>query len=187
MSPQPPRPDLPTRPGLLTRFGRDRAGVSAIEFALIAPVVIFLYLGVVEFSQGYMAQKRVSHVASMVADLTARRSSINQEQLGDILSVGALIMRPYSTNTLTQRVASVTRISATELRIDWQVGDTEALNVATLTIPDGMIADGETLIISETGYDYDSPVDYVMKGLTHLSHRTYLRPREVDFIPCADC
>lgn len=181
MSRHPPRPDF------LTRFGRDRAGVSAIEFALIAPVIIVLYLGLAEFSQGFMAQKRVAHAASMVADLTARRNSLTETQVGDILAIGQLILRPYPTDALTQRVASVTRISATQLRIDWQVGDTTALDAATLTIPDGMIANGETVIISEAGYDYDSPVDYVLEELTHLSHRTYLRPREVDFIPCTDC
>lgn len=181
MARQAPRPDF------LTRFGRDRGGVSAIEFALIAPVVILLYLGLAEFSQGYMAQKRVAHAASMVADLTARRNSLTQDQIGDILAIGQLIMRPYPTDTLTQRVASVTRVSSSEVKIDWQVGNTTALDATSLNIPDGMIANGETVIISETGYDYDSPVDYVLETLTHLSHRTYLRPREIDFIPCTDC
>lgn len=177
----------PSRPDFLTRFGRDRDGVSAVEFALIAPVIIFLYLGLAEFSQGYMAQKRVAHAASMVADLTARRNSLNQAQVGEIMAIGELILRPYPTDTLTQRVASVTRISATQLRIDWQVGTMTDLDATTLTVPAGMIADGETVIISDAGYDYDSPVDYVLEELTHLSHRTYLRPREVDLIPCADC
>ena len=177
----------PSRPDFLTRFGRDRGGVSAVEFALIAPVIIFLYLGLAEFSQGYMAQKRVAHAASMVADLTARRNSLNQAQVGEIMAIGELILRPYPTDTLTQRVASVTRISATQLRIDWQVGTMTDLDATTLTVPAGMIADGETVIISDAGYDYDSPVDYVLEELTHLSHRTYLRPREVDLIPCADC
>jgi len=177
----------PSRPDFLTRFGRDRDGVSAIEFALIAPVIIFLYLGLAEFSQGFMAQKRVAHAASMVADLTARRDSLTQADIGDIMAIGELIMRPYPTDTLTQRVASVTRVSATQLRIDWQVGDATELEEATLAIPDGIIADGETVIISEAGYKYDSPVNYVLEGLTDLSHRTYLRPREIDLIPCTDC
>lgn len=181
MARQAPRLDF------LTRFGRDRGGVSAIEFALIAPVAIFLYLGLIEFSQGYMAQKRVAHAASMVADLTARRNSLTQRQIEEIMAIGQLIMRPYPTDTLTQRVASVTRASDTVLTIDWQVGTTPELETATLNIPDGMIANGETVIISETGYKYDSPVNYVLDELTNLSHRTYLRPREIDFIPCTDC
>ncbi len=60
------------RTGLLKRLLQDRRGVSAIEFALIAPVMITIYFGLIEFSQGYMAERRAGHVASMVADLVAQ-------------------------------------------------------------------------------------------------------------------
>jgi hypothetical protein len=35
------------------RFGRDRRGVSAVEFALLAPIMITLYFGCVEVSDGW--------------------------------------------------------------------------------------------------------------------------------------
>ena len=34
--------------GLLTRLRGDRRGVSAVEFALIAPVIIVFYFGLAE-------------------------------------------------------------------------------------------------------------------------------------------
>ena len=62
-------PHHPHRPkGLLQQFVRDRRGVSAVEFALIAPLMIAFYFGLTEFCQGYMAQKRMGHSAAAVAD-----------------------------------------------------------------------------------------------------------------------
>ena len=47
----------------LRRLPDNRDGATAIEFALIAPVMILLYLGLVEFSQGMFAADS-SHTAT---------------------------------------------------------------------------------------------------------------------------
>jgi len=38
---------------LFARFAQDRRGVSAVEFAMLLPLMITLYLGAVEVSQGH--------------------------------------------------------------------------------------------------------------------------------------
>ena len=43
------------------------------------------------------------------------------------------------------------------------------------------------LIISEATYDYDSPADYLMPGLTKFKHTYYLRPRVTDKTLCPNC
>ena len=40
---------------LLHRLGRDRRGVSAVEFALIAPAMIAFYFGLAEITQALLA------------------------------------------------------------------------------------------------------------------------------------
>jgi Flp pilus assembly protein TadG len=55
----------------------DVRGVSAVEFALIAPVMILFYAGMVDLCQGYMALKRTSH-ASAVADLASQSRSMTK-------------------------------------------------------------------------------------------------------------
>src|SRR5690606_13961191 len=79
----------------LARLLRNRDGATAIEVALIAPVMILLYFGLVEFSQGFMAQRRASHAASVVSDLVAQSERTNRAGIDAIYAVGGLIMRPF--------------------------------------------------------------------------------------------
>lgn len=169
---------------LLRRLRRDRRGVSAVEFALLAPVIIAFYFGLAEFCQGYMAQKRMGHVASAVADLVAQSTSVSTSQVDDIFAIGALIMKPFSSTPLKQRVTSITRDDKGVAKVDWSRGSgmTARAKGATVTVPSGVIANGESLIMTEATYDYDSPVDYLMPAITRFSHSYYLRPRNTDVV-----
>ena len=176
------------RLGLFRRFGRDERGVSAVEFALLAPVLIAFYFGMAEFCQGFMAQKRMGHVSAMVADLVAQEEAVSTANLEDIFDIGGLIMKPFATSGLKQRVSSVTR-TAGAAKVDWSRGDGMTARVvgSAITLPADLIANGESIIVSEATYDYDSPVDYFMPGITRFSHIYYLRPRTVDKTLCSNC
>ena len=89
------------------RFGRDRRGVSAVEFALIAPLMIAMYLGCVEISQGIAADRKVSLVSAALANLTAQVSSISSSGMTNILDASSAIITPYSaSNFSSMRPAS---------------------------------------------------------------------------------
>lgn len=176
------------RKGLISRLTGDERGVSAVEFAMIAPVMIAFYFGMAEFCQGYMAQKRMGHVSAMVADLVAQEESVAAASLDDIFQIGGLIMKPFSTATLKQRVNSVTQ-TAGEARVVWSRGHNMTPRPVNevIVLPEGLISDGESIIVTEATYDYDSPVDYLMPAVTRFSHIYYLRPRTVDNVACPDC
>jgi len=175
--------------GFLMRLAGDRRGVSAVEFALIAPLMIAFYFGLAEFCQGYMSQKRLAHSASAVADLVAQTDVVTMDELDDIMSIGALIMKPYSTSTLTARVSSVTRDSKGVARVDWSraTGITPYTPKDVVTVPTDMIANGESAVMAETTYDYASPVKYLMPAVTKFSSVFYERPRRVDKVGCSNC
>src|SRR4051812_23308882 len=68
------------------RFGADRRGVAAIEFALLLPVMILLYFGSAEFVNAFSAQRRISHIAASIADITAQDRTISTAQLNDLFA-----------------------------------------------------------------------------------------------------
>jgi Flp pilus assembly protein TadG len=177
--------------GFLTRLAGDRRGVSAVEFALIAPIMISFYFGLAEFCQGYMSQKRLAHSASAVADLVAQTDVVTTDELDDVMAIGALIMKPFSTSTLTTRVSSVTRNSSGVAKVNWSrasgTGVTAYTVGTTVTVPTDMIGNGESVVMAETTYDYASPVKYLMPAVTKFSSVFYERPRRVDSVGCSNC
>lgn len=176
------------RRGLLYRLTGDERGVSAVEFALLAPVMIAFYFGMAEFCQGYMAQKRMGHVSAMVADLVAQEETVATANLDDIFQIGGLIMKPFPIAALHQRVSAVTQTGGIA-RVTWSRGRGMAPRTVdeVIALPAGLVSDGESIIVSEATYDYDSPVDYLMPAVTRFSHIYYLRPRTVDNVICSNC
>ncbi len=54
---------------VLADFGAARGGIAAVEFALILPVMLVLYLGGIEISQEVSVARLTSLTASTVANL----------------------------------------------------------------------------------------------------------------------
>lgn len=173
---------------LIRRLTGDERGVSAIEFAMIAPILIAFYMSMTEICQGFMAQKRMGHVSAMVADLVAQEESISAATIDDIFDIGGLVMKPFPTTTLQQRVSSVSMIGGVAT-VGWSRAEGLAPRAvdSTMTLPADLITEGESVIVAEATYDYDSAADYVMPGLTRFSHTYYLRPRTADETLCTDC
>ena len=168
----------------LRRLRGDRRGVSAVEFALLAPVMIAFYFGACEFCQGFMAQKRIGHIASTVADLIAQDDNITTSEMNDIFTVSNTLIRPFPNSGLTQRASSVAVDTNGVARVQWSRGSGMTARAANsvVTLPTGMAAKGESVIMTEIAYAYQSPVGYVLPGVTNLRRTYYLRPRLVDNI-----
>src|SRR6267142_4642969 len=79
----------------LVSFARDRRGVSAVEFAMLLPLMVTLYLGVVEVSQGVATDRKVTLTTRTMADLASRVSSINNADMSSLLNASAAVIAPY--------------------------------------------------------------------------------------------
>jgi Flp pilus assembly protein TadG len=63
----------------------NEAGVSAVEFALIAPVMVLIYLGCIELSFLMRVDRRVTSTSAALGDLTARLSSVTDADMNEIV------------------------------------------------------------------------------------------------------
>lgn len=167
----------------LAKLRRDNRGVSAVEFALIAPAMIATYFGMAEISQALLAERKAAHAASAVGDLVAQSSSVSTADLTDIFGIASTIMSPYSTSTLKMRVSSLTADSGGTPKVDWSSGSgLAALTTgATVTgVPTGVMTAGQSVVMSEVTYTFDSPVNMVMPNAVTFTRKFYLRPRKSD-------
>jgi Flp pilus assembly protein TadG len=182
--------------GFFRRFRRDQRGVSAVEFALIAPFMILLYFGLVELCQALIAERKASHVASAVGDLVAQSESVTKAAAGagptslvDIYSIGNSIMAPFPTTNLKIGITSVTADVNGIPKVDWSNaynGFPVKAPKATVTLPMTLSA-GDSIVMAEASYTYNSPIGYVLPKVQNFSEVFYLRPRRSDKVVCTDC
>jgi Flp pilus assembly protein TadG len=166
----------------LARFARDNRGVSAIEFAFIAPVLITFYFGVAELTQALLADRRASHVASSIGDLVAQDDNLTAADAADIFQVGAIVMSPFDTTPLQMRVTQITSNASNAATVDWSVASSNYTKLtpgATVTPPAGVISANQYVIMAETVYTYTSPIQYFVKKPV-FTKTYYLRPRRTD-------
>lgn len=79
------------RTGLIG-FAGSRDGVSAVEFSLIAPILLLIFMASIELPRAYMIGKRLDNAAATMADLISRGSYTN---LSPVFSVAGVISNPY--------------------------------------------------------------------------------------------
>lgn len=170
--------------GFLKRLARDRRGVSAVEFALIAPALIAFYFGMAEVTQALLAERRAGHAAAAIGDLVAQSSQVSTSDLTDIFSIAQTIMLPYPADStkLKMRITSLTANSSGVAKVDWSKGQgmTDLVAAATVTVPSGLMTSGQSVVMSEVTYEYDSPVNFFMPNAITFSRKFYLRPRKSD-------
>src|SRR5712671_2372575 len=95
----------------IVSFAQDRRGVSAVEFAMLLPLMVTLYLGAVEISQGVSIDRKVTLTTRTVADLASQVSSINNADMTNLLSATAAVIAPFNASQL-RVVVSAVRIDA---------------------------------------------------------------------------
>jgi Flp pilus assembly protein TadG len=177
-------PRSPRKHGL-AGFWRDRRGVAAIEFALLAPVMIVFYCGMAELTQAMMAQRRVSNTASSIGDLVAQAAQLSDARKTDIFTIGATIMAPFPTTTLRMCLASVTSDSTGKDTVDWSENSNSHTDcpakgavLSSTVVPVGVLPASQSVIIAKTSYAYTSPIKFVLPTAINFNRTFYLRPRK---------
>lgn len=170
--------------GLVRSWFGDQRGVSALEFALIMPLIVVLIFGMANVSQALMAQRRVNHIASSMGDLTAQSQTMADPDFKDIFSVAGFMMKPLDATSLNIRVSSVIVDVNNIPRVDWSVvGPSLAPGLPhgnqVTTLPAGLLtATGDSVIMAETTYTFVAPVKALMPNGISFNEVYYFRPRK---------
>lgn len=74
--------------GGATRLAGARAASAAVEFAILAPILLLVGLGSFEYSAAIRAQHEVGRVARYVAEILQNQTSVSAAQLQDYFVAG---------------------------------------------------------------------------------------------------
>jgi Flp pilus assembly protein TadG len=183
---------------------RSDSGIAAVEFSLILPVLVLLWIGGVEVTEALSVDRRVNNLASSIGDLVARSKTITAADMTAIFNIGPKAMYPScdiagkptcASRGLGMRVTAVNINGTGTGSVGWSaasgsvtkytaVANNSQMNTlvpATLRVPNSQV------IMSEVYYNYTPAVGYMITGTKALSDRMYFVPRLVTSIPCADC
>jgi Flp pilus assembly protein TadG len=183
---------------LLKRFRHSQVGSAAVEFALILPIMLLVYIGTVEASTLISMDRRVQAVTGTVGDLVARSSTtITGAQLRDYFRAATGVMTPYPATNIRQVVTQVRVNADRSTQVVWtrqfnnntyssttpyRVGDPFTLPTALIDISlNGFV------IVSETRYANYKPLYGIFfnQAIT-LNRQNFYLPRFGGSISIAD-
>lgn len=98
------------------RLRGDERGIAAVEFALILPLMLMIYMGLVELSRGMRAAQKLDLVAHTLADLTAQQltggqntgqAGLTEADITSVFSAANTLMAPLPVANLRMTISEV--------------------------------------------------------------------------------
>lgn len=151
------------------RFRADRRGTSAVEFAIILPIMLVLWAGMAEIGHAVDNWRKVTQLARTVADITSQGdpSGLNPmtpATMNDILASTTAVLRPFSTAKVAIRVSALEIdlvSSPTHPKVCSSVSNNTTLikartvgTASDLPIPAGLLQQGQRYILAEVSATY---------------------------------
>lgn len=185
--------------GFLLRLRRlidDRRGVGAIEFAIVAPLLVIAYVGAFEVSLATAASRKVSRAANTVSDLLTREDKTTSDVLKSMKDVTQSMLAPFSQDGYSLAITGIAVDAAGKGTVAWQYGENATdLKLEgkgnAVTLPTDM--DAKSTFIVRTQFYVPYKILLMMPGLSSqvntitLGKVSYYRQRTGDEITCTGC
>jgi len=172
------------------RLLSDNTGIAAIEFALIAPIMIGLYFGLSEISMIISADRAVSHSTSVAGDLATQSASINQAEIEDIMTatLAVLNITPNQLSNISVELNSyakcanddIINVGYSRLGDPITAGGPETFDPSTLS--NNMLNPNSGVVVARINRTYQ-PLTYFFVNNMTLNETFALKPRQSPHIP----
>lgn len=146
------------------KFRAAREGLAAMEFALIAPIMIFLFFAVVEGSNAFAVSRRVSLAVNTLADLSSQETQISADQVEDLFEGVEQIIQEDDLDEVGAEIRLISLIvdpDTDEIVVHWSRdnlgGEPYAPGSTYSGLADATLLDAaSSLVVGEIEYTYQS-------------------------------
>jgi Flp pilus assembly protein TadG len=164
---------------ILRRFARDPKGVSAVEFAMVLPFMVALYLGTIELGNGLAVKFKSTLAVRTVTDLASQFVSIDTSTMSIILNAASTVMTPFPTSSMAITLSEITTNASGQGKVTWScsLGGTARTWNVNYTLPTNLQTANITVLLGEVAYPYTPNLGYVITGTINISQSMYFYPR----------
>ncbi len=169
---------------LIKRLIKNCRGTAAMEFALIAPLLVSLWIGTIELSNVHIVGSKVAVAAQAAADLVAQREFVTADDLADIIAAVNAILAPYPIGNIGYDIASIETDLDGNLSVGWRItqGSLQAGGGGIPAEAQNLVSTNDSVIVANVAYLHRPALDLLFGDLT-LDEAAYARPRRVRKIP----
>ncbi len=151
---------------MLSDWRHCRSGVAAIEFALVGPILIFLFFGVVESADGLSRSRQVTLAVNTLVDLASQESNLLTADADDLFGGVEQIIEGGGAPMSIRLVSVVTDADGDPI-VHWSRdndgAEPYAKGAAYNDLPAAtLIGPGASILVGEVTYHYSSKLTHVV-------------------------
>lgn len=170
----------------------DTKGVSAVEFAMIIPLMFVMFFGMLDLSNGFAVDRKISQISQGMADLASRYTTLAETDVSNFFIIADAMLTPYDKTQLKATISQVYIDPSTKTaKVVWSRGDEKKTVGTVVTVPTNLIVKdaagnylpNQYLILGEANYKYVPTIGWVVpKGGLTLTDAMYTRPRQTSCV-----
>lgn len=157
---------------------QNQQGVAAIEFAVVLPLLLLIFLGTVTIFDLYRTSTLLDRATSTISDFVSRQTEVSETFMRDGVQLRLYALLDADAENLHYRVEGFRKRGDALVR-EWSFPADEGSLLRALSQKSEMplVSDGDTLIVIRTALRH--PTMFNTLGISDYTHHSMLavRPR----------
>ena len=165
---------------LIRKARRNVDGIAAVEFSLVAPILITALLCGAEYGRAISLYRRVTLTTRTVVDLATQMNQMTATDDTTVLNASAQVMAPYDTANLTIVLSELSTDLLGVTKVVWSkpFHGTALTEGAVIAMPLGSVQPGTYAIYGQVSYRYAPVIGGTLIKPFTMSDQLVMSPRK---------